>query len=435
MKRSVMAAALVALIAIFTTAEAQQAVFDPDMLATRDILERNELVLSVLQRNPDIEAARQALRAAEQRIIQAGALDDPMLMSSIAPLSIGGSDRFGARIEGRQRLPFPGKRKLRTDIARAKSAVAQNDLESLRLQLALITSTLYDEYYLVERSLEITREHIALLGELKESAEAQYVVGRASQQDPLQAEVELTHLVHQEIILATDRREIIARLNELLHRAPAADLPSPPRQLLASEIEIPDREMLQALALERQPVLEAASARLEAERAGIELARLDFYPDFDLMGSYNSMWMSTEHQYMVGVGINLPVWREKRRAAVREAEAEAESVENEIASIKDEIMSEVERAWLEIAEARHVIELYSDRLLPAARDQVAAAHAGFIADRNSFVAVVEAEKNLRSVELRYEEAIAALMTATSRLERAVGLQPTELTREITHETE
>lgn len=401
-----------------------------DLSGADGALDRESLIEAVLQRNPSLEAARHALTAASEREIQAGALDDPMLMVAVAPLSIGGSERFGARVEARQRLPFAGKRRARTDLARSMTAVGRHELDSLRRELALAASLLYDDYYLVERSLEITRDHIRLLEDMKASAEAQYIVGRAAQQDPLQAEVELTHLMHQEVSLEGDRREIVSRLNQLLRRRPGEELPPPPPDLKIEAIRIPEREHLQALAMEQRPELAGAAARLQAERAEAELARLDFYPDLELMASYDSMWMSTEHQVMAGVGVNLPVWREKRRAAVREAEAETARALSEIARIEDEIAGEVERAWIDVTEMHHILELYSDRLLPAARDQVEAAHSGFTSSRNSFVAVVEAERNLRTVELRYQEAVTTLIGSVARLERAAGFEPFALMREM-----
>src|SRR5882672_6715430 len=52
-------------------------------------LERRALIRAVLDRNPSVESARQAWRAALARYRQAGAYEDPMLMASVAPLSIG----------------------------------------------------------------------------------------------------------------------------------------------------------------------------------------------------------------------------------------------------------------------------------------------------------------------------------------------------------
>jgi outer membrane protein TolC len=69
------------------------------------------------------------------------------------------------------------------------------------------------------------------------------------------------------------------------------------------------------------------------------------------------------------------------------------------------------------------VKLFEERLVPVARDQVDAARAGFIASRNDFVAVISAEKNLRSVELDYQMARATFDRRRAELDRALGRMP------------
>ena len=383
-------------------------------------LDRAALVRAVLERNPDLEAARQAWRAALAEVPQAEALEDPMLDASLAPLSLSGDVPFGFAVQLSQRLPWPGKRRLRGEVALAEAEAARSDFDRVRLELALLASDLYDDYYVVARSLEINERHRELLEQMKKSAEAQYVVGRASQQDPIQAEVELAHLEHDRIVLETRREVLVAQMNGLLHREPNGALPPPPAELPSVDLLENDREELVRLALEQRPELESQAGRIRAGRSAINLARRDFYPDLSIMGSYNSMWGMTAHQWMVGLGVNLPVWRDRRHAAVDEAQARIVRAERERERLVDRIRVEVEEAYVRAREAHHVVELYRNRLLPAARDQVDAALAGLTAGQNSFLAVVQAENNLRTVELRFEVARASLQQRQAALQRAVG---------------
>src|SRR5690606_9953969 len=137
------------------------------------------------------------------------------------------------------------------------------------LRLALVASTLFDDYFLTHRAIEIRERHIALLGELKRSAEAQYVVGRASQQDALQAEVELAHLEHERMVLGHERARIRARLNGLLHRRPELPLPPAPESLPTPDLTLPPTAELQAQALANRPELAGTRARMAAGEAGV----------------------------------------------------------------------------------------------------------------------------------------------------------------------
>ena len=76
-----------------------------------------------------------------------------------------------------------------------------------------------------------------------------------------------------------------------------------------------------------------------------------------------------------------------------------------------------------VDESRRVLRLFEERLLPVARDRIDAARAGFTASRNPFMAVVEAERNLRRVELDYQMARAECDLRYAELERALGQIP------------
>jgi outer membrane protein TolC len=70
-----------------------------------------------------------------------------------------------------------------------------------------------------------------------------------------------------------------------------------------------------------------------------------------------------------------------------------------------------------------VLGLFEQRLFPIAREQIEAARASFTASRSPFMAVVEAERNLRSIELDYQRARAECDKRHAELERALGRMP------------
>lgn len=389
-----------------------------------DTLDRPALIRAVLERNPSVESARQAWREALARYPQATALDDPSLGYTMAPGSIASDEvRYGQILQIGQRLPWPGKLRLQGAVALAEAEARREDLETTRLHLALMTSLLFDDWYAVARSLEVNAQHVELLGRLKLSAEAQYAAGRGSQQDPLQAEVELAHLEHQRIVLQTRRGVVAAQINGLLHRAPDATLPMPPGTLRPPGAPTETTAQLQERALGARPALRAADARMRGAQSGVDVAERAYFPDFTVGGTYNSMWMAVEHQFMFGISFNVPLQIGRRDAAVEEAEARLMRWRSQLRRLQDEVRVEVERARLRVVEAHHVVELYASRLVPTARDQVAAAESGFTTGRNSFLSLIDAVRNLRTVELELQQAFADAWSRTAELWRALGQMP------------
>ena len=387
-------------------------------------LEREALVRAVLARNPNLDAARQAWQAALAEHPQARSLDDTMASYSLAPLSIRSDTvRFGQVVRLEQRFPTPGKLKFAGRVALAEAEAMRGSYDAVRLTLALMASSLFDEYQRVTRVLTLNDEHRELIEDIKASALVQYESGRASQQDVLQAEVELAHIIHQRVMLESERRVIMAQINGLLHQRPELELPSPPRRVTPPSIEVPQTEELQREALDKRPELHAARSQLRAADFAVNLAKRSYAPAIGLMGEYNSMWAETDHRWMTGVSLNLPLQLRSRKGAVDEAHARAEQASALLSVSRDEVRVEVEQARQRVLEAVHVVRLYETRLIPAAQAQIEAAGFGYDTGRNSFQALIDAERSLRTLEIEYEEVLASLGQRTAELDRARGTLP------------
>src|SRR5215218_3766147 len=372
---------------------------EPDILP--GVLDRESLAAAVAARNPSLEAARHAWRAASARAPQERALANPMVSYGLAPLSVGSDVPFGHEIEVRQALPYPGKRQARAAMAEAEAGAAFQDYREALLELTAQASNLAGDWYLVHRSLEVNDQHLRLLDSFREVAAARYAAGLAMQQDPLQAEVESAKLLQMGVALETERRVIASRINALLHRDPGAPLPPPLARL--PELEVPqDAAALEAEALASRPELAGRASMIQAREAQLRMALLERRPDFEVMGSYSSMWTDPEHRWMVGVAVDLSLRRGRTEAARTEAEARLAQARSERAAAETQVRAEVREAWELLRESHHHLDIQRNRVLPATRDQVRAASTGFETG-GSFLAVIEAERNLREAELQEHE--------------------------------
>jgi cobalt-zinc-cadmium efflux system outer membrane protein len=389
------------------------------------VLDRAAFVRAVLRANPSIESARQGWRAALARVRQAGPFEDPMVELGVAPLSIGSSRAsLGYELGISQKLPWFGKRSLEASAAASEAAAARNDFEAMRRELALTAVGLYDQYFVAVRSLDINAEHALLMRVIHGGATAQFESGRGAAQDSLQAESELARMERDASVLASERDIVVAEMNELLHRDPGEPLPPPPKELsLPPGPDVRDAKRAQAAAASTRPDIAALRQRARAQQTRADRAAREYYPDVTLSTSYNSMWDMPEHRWMVGLGFNLPIQTGARAGAAEEATAMRAQFESEASRLEASARTQVYVSLKQLAESRTVLRLYEDRLLPIARDQIDAARAGFTASRNPFMAVIEAERNLRAVELDYQMARAECDRRHAELERALGRIP------------
>ena len=109
------------------------------------LLEGGAYVRAVLDRNPSLESARQAWRAALARVRQAGGFEDPMLDLGLAPLSVGSSRApLGYEFGISQKLPWFGKRGLEASTSAAEAEASKSDYESVKRELALSALMLFE---------------------------------------------------------------------------------------------------------------------------------------------------------------------------------------------------------------------------------------------------------------------------------------------------
>jgi outer membrane protein TolC len=384
-------------------------------------LERAALIREALRRNPGIDAARSAWRAALARYPQDTALEDPMLDGAIGPRSFGSDEvDTGFSVALAQPLPFPGKRALRGEMALAEAEASSQSYEDERLRLAATASLMFDEHYLAARAIEQNDRDLALLEDLSKGALARYEAGSGSQQDALLAEAELAMLLHREVELATSQRRTAERINTLLHRLPELPLPPPPATLEVPGLGEVDAAALTERALAERPDLRAARARVAAREQAVALARREYFPDFTLIGSYDRFMQEVPLQPRIGLALNVPLQLGRRRGALDQARAELAGARSEAQRVEDAVRFGVASGVDRLREAHHLVELVRDRVLPVARDRLAASRAAFESGEGTFLELIDADRGLRNAELGAEEAVVTLWRRRAELARVTA---------------
>jgi outer membrane protein TolC len=382
----------------------------------------DRLVAEVQRRNRSIAAMIAAWQAAAQKYPQAVSLDDPMFGSMLGPASIASNDvDFGWMVEGSQKVPWPGKRRLRGHVAQAEADAAFQDIEDTRLRLAEAAKLAFFDYFLVHRQQEMNAGNVRIMQQFRDIAQTKYESNLVTQQDVLQAEVELADLGRRKIELERMNEVAIARINTLLHRVPDHPLPAPPKQIDITD-DLPSIATLRALALERRPDLAAQAARIRAEESAVELACKEFCPDLEFVARYDAFWQPAERDLrpQVGMNLNLPIQRDRRRAAVAEAVAKVTQRRAELEQRVDEIQNDVQASVARLNESRRVLQLYDGSILPAAQKNIESAQAGYVSGRVDLLRLIEAQRQLINYREKQYEAVADLHRRFAELERVLA---------------
>ncbi|MEX2091966.1 MAG: TolC family protein [Pirellulales bacterium] len=391
-----------------------------DSLAPEGVLDVDGLVAEVLARNPSIEAMIATWQAAAARYPQEIALDDPMFDGAVGPDSFGEPNlKPGYMVMASQKFPWPGKRRLRGAIASAEASAAASDVDDIRLQLAEAARLAFVDYFAAYRNLAFNADNVREIREYRDTATAKYRANTASQQDVLQSDVELALLAERQNQLDREIRVTTARINTLLHRDANESLPPPPAALATTD-RLPAPETLRETAIRTRPDLAATSAEIRAAQAALALACKEFYPDPELYFKYDAFWQEVPLRPAVGMNVGVPLYREKRWAAVREARAKLQSRRAEYERLVDDVANEIYAAHARLVESQRTAQLYDQTILPAAEKNVESARAGYTSGNVDFLRLIDARRQLISLHEQQVEALSNYHRAAAELTRTVG---------------
>ncbi len=383
-----------------------------------------QLIAEVQEMNPTLEAMNAAWRAAIQRIPQATSLEDPMLGTTVAPASFGSNQVESAyAIEVSQKLPWHGKRGLRGTAARTEANTAALDYTTARQKLNEITELEFWEYFSSQKLLELNKQSSSILKSIRANAEVRYRTGLVTERDVLQADVELANLEQRSIELSRMNRVAKGNLNALLRRNPADDLAismSP----IDDESAFPDVDTLIGIAVAQRPEISALASQIQTERAKVELAVRQFYPDTELFYRHDTFWQpratQSDLREQVGVRMNLPIYHKRLNAAVCEAKSRVSKLQAE----HDQLVLDIERdvnANLErVLESQKTVELLTSTLIPTAERNVSAARSNYDNSKSTFTELASSQRQLIEFRERLLQSQVELKRRTATLVRVVG---------------
>jgi cobalt-zinc-cadmium efflux system outer membrane protein len=325
-------------------------------------------------------------------------------------------------VEASQKLPWPDKRRLRGNVAQAEANAAYFDVGEQRLRIAEMARNAFYDYFMAHRQMAVLEKSTTLLGSFRDIATSKYESAEVEQQDVLLADVELAQIERRRLQLVRQVHVARARINTLLLLPADAPLPPPPAELAVSET-IPTADDLRALALSQRPELAAQEARIRAERYAIALACKDFYPDVEVVGRYDAFWQETPLRPMVGMNLNLPLYKDKRRAAVGEARARLAKEQADLDAQINEIAFEAEQARQQVIESHQSLAIYRDRLLPTAEQSIESARASYMAGRLDFLRLIESQRQFLTLQDNFYAALAEYHQRLAALDRVIGASP------------
>ena len=387
-----------------------------------------DLLQEAEKSNPQIEAARQGWQVAKQVPTQVSTRPDPQFV--LQHLSVGSPRPFAGYTSSdfayigigvSQDIPYPGKLRLKGEIARREADVSQQQVESVRRAVLTAIEAVYFQLAYLSKTLTILESDGELLKQAEQAADARYRSGMGTQQDVLQAQLQKTKLVREIAMHHLDVGKLEAQLKQLLNRSQISpDIE--PANLSETPLARTYDDLL-AAAKAQNPELAASQKMIDKQGLQVELARKDFYPDFNVQ----CMWQRTDPTqfrayYMLTFGVRVPIYRgRKQRPELAQAQAEQLRARSEFEAQSQQVASELRAQYIVAQQTSELLTIHREGLSPQARSEFHAGLAAYQSNKQNFQAVLTAFLDVLHLDEEYWQNLAEYETAIARLEQITGL--------------
>jgi outer membrane protein TolC len=389
------------------------------------------LIAEALQANAEVKQMRASYQASKETIRSAGALDDPEIGFTAKDIT---TDNWGfdrepmsqKMLELAQKFPFPGKRRLRSEVA-AEQAHSddysyQDKVNEVRAKVISAywgLSLAFSDYDLTQRSKQAWEQVVKV-------AETRYAVGQGQQADVLQAQVELGNYLDRLFQWTQKQQSVQADLNALRSKPPQTAI-ARPQPLKARPFNLNLEDLLART--EARPQLQALKALIAKQEKAVDLAKKDYFPDMTVglsWGFRETLQPSNVKQPDMFTGkvmFNLPIWQgSKIKPKIREELAKQDAAKEAHQSATNQLAAAVKDRHAKLSRLAKQISLFDQGIIPQARQAAAASLAAYQVGTLNFNQLYQSQIAVYGAEMQLQEYLKDFEENWAELEWLVGAE-------------
>jgi outer membrane protein, heavy metal efflux system len=386
-----------------------------------------ELIAEAQNNNPEIRAADQGWKAATHVARQVTTRPDPQF--TIQQFSVGSPKPFAGfsnsdfayiGFGASQELPYPGKLRLKGQVAERAADVRRAQARELRLSIAQQVKTAYFHLAYLQQTLAALERTGATLKQLADTELARYRTGGGSQAEVLKAQLERTKLIREITMHHAAMAQFEADLKLLLNR-PQDSPDIVAEDIVPTSLSYSASELL-ALVEPHNPAVASERADLDRQQALLRSAERGKKPDFGVGYMFEETGSGYRDYYMLTFNVNLPR-RRRVNAEIAEAAEMAGKSEQSLAAELQRQRSEVQKQYVAANSSAELLTEYRDGLIPQAEAVFRANLAAYQSNTGELNSVLLALNDVLAFERDRTKALLDHEVAIANLETLTGAAP------------
>lgn len=375
---------------------------------------------TALAHHPDLRASLLEREASEGATQQASVWQNP-------ELSVLMEDNQQATrtttIQLSQPIEWGGKRLARIHAAQVAQDQADLDVAMWRAQVRSRVMVAFYGVAVAQEQIRLSQALGGLASRAREAAAKRVAAGKVSPVEELKAQVAEAQALSDKIIAESDWHAAMAQLRQALGDS------NTKFDRVEIDIErLPSVGSLEPLIkrVEASPVVARAQLEILRRQALSDLERARNLPDFTLtLGAkreQSSGGNQGRNQPIVGLNLVLPLL-DRNQGAILEASRRADKARAELDALRNGIEAQAMQIQSQLNTALMKAQTLRDKVLPAARQALAASTKGYELGKFGFLDVLDAQRTLFNAETQALSAAAQAHQADARLLELLG-EPT-----------
>ncbi len=390
------------------------------------------LINEALKANAEVKQMASLAGAAKETIKPAGALEDPTVSFAMTNIptdtwAMNQDPMTQKMLELSQKFPFPGKRRLRSEVAaeQAKSEELAYRDKTNEIRAKVVMS--YWNLALAYAGFDIVQKNKQFWEQVVQVTETRYKVGQGMQADVLQAQVELGTYLDRLFQYKQRQESSQADLNALRSKPPQTAVGRPqPLKPRPFALKLDDL-LAQA---EARPQLQALKVLVAKQEKAVALAKKEYFPDATISLGYAfretlgpPVNLKQADMFSGGVMFNLPVWQgSKIKPKIREEQERQTAAKEAVQSTWNQVAAAIKDRFAKLMRLSQQITLYNQGIIPQARQAAEASLASYQVGSLGFTQLYQNQISAYNAELTMQEYLKDFEENWAELEWLAGVE-------------
>ena len=256
------------------------------------------------------------------------------------------------------------KIKAGNDVARAELNASREKARGVQNDVALKVRQLYYNILVVQSNHQAIEARIRAVQDLQGERVQQVKYGSTLESDLIESKAELLQAKQELLTAELQLSDLRLKFNDIVGLPLKTDIALDPD--VSAPAQSCEREQCIRLALDAHPEITAAEADVEKASAGVRAAKREYIPDIEAFARYSyeeNVPFLARNFGTFGVHFSYDVFDGgKKRATLRERDAQLAQAKENLARIRDEVEVRVETAYNKLERTRQMVAVSQELL-------------------------------------------------------------------------